>query len=266
MGGQFSLAQTDNGGSGDAEYEFNGILSASGPEAISFNMCIKTGCCSVCDVFTVGKNIINFVRNKIALPLMLLFAVYGGLSMIFAGGSISRLDSGKKIFFTALGGFALILTVSVILNTVLLVMTGSSANWSGFINGEVNYTCEKDCRGPWFGKPIVEPVSPCITNMLAELQKKFLDLTITSTNGCCHSKDSYHYKGMAADLVVSGNKSQQEKAKIMQQIVDYLNGKGFYAFCDILGEKKSCSSLENNSEIHVHFDMRSNPNMSCSAS
>jgi hypothetical protein len=101
------------------------------------NACYDNGSCSFCDVVKVGTNIFNFLRNKIAFPIAVLFILYGGVLMIFAGGSKSQIENGKKILFAALIGFAIVLAVSLILNSVLMVLSGEKGGWQAFVNAKI---------------------------------------------------------------------------------------------------------------------------------
>ena len=69
--------------------------------------CYENGNCTFCDVVKVGTNIFNFLRNSIAFPITVLFIIYGGVMMIFAGGSKSQAENGKKVLMAALIGFAI---------------------------------------------------------------------------------------------------------------------------------------------------------------
>ena len=107
------------------------------------NACYENGNCTFCDVMKVGSNIFLFLRDKIAFPVAILFIIYGGVMMIFAGGSKSQVENGKKILFSALIGFAIVFSVSLILNSVLMILakeTGSK--WQAFINNKTECTID----------------------------------------------------------------------------------------------------------------------------
>lgn len=116
---------------------FIGVQAAAGGLLSGINdVCYENGDCTFCDVVKVGTNIFNFLRNSIAFPIAVLFILYGGVLMIFAGGSKSQIENGKKILFAALIGFAIVLAVSLILNSVLVVLSGQTGGWQGFVNGK----------------------------------------------------------------------------------------------------------------------------------
>jgi len=99
--------------------------------------CYENGNCTFCDVVKVGTNIFNFLRNSIAFPITVLFIIYGGVMMIFAGGSKSQAENGKKVLMAALIGFAIVFAVSLILNSVLMILSKEKGSWQGFVNGRV---------------------------------------------------------------------------------------------------------------------------------
>ncbi len=130
------------GGATGGSYGVSGSWDCSGGptsgmlKGICVN-CYENGDCSFCDVVKVGTNIFNFLRNKIAFPIAVLFILYGGVLMIFAGGSKSQIENGKKILFAALIGFAIVLAVSLILNSVLIVLSEEKGGWKAFVNGSI---------------------------------------------------------------------------------------------------------------------------------
>lgn len=98
--------------------------------------CYENGNCAFCDVMKVGDNIFLFLRDKIAFPIAILFIIYGGVMMIFAGGSKSQAENGKKVLMAALIGFAVVLCVSLILNSVLMILSKETGSkWQSFVNG-----------------------------------------------------------------------------------------------------------------------------------
>jgi hypothetical protein len=110
--------------------------------------CYKNGDCTFCNVMQVGVNIFIFLRDKIAFPIAVLFILYGGVLMIFAGGSKSQIENGKKILFAALIGFAIVLAVSLILNSVLMVLSKEKGGWQAFVNGSIGCGIEQNLNTP----------------------------------------------------------------------------------------------------------------------
>lgn len=259
---------------------FRSILSHDGEQGVSLQVCLDSGCCNLCDVFTVASNIFKFLRNTIAFPIVILMIIYGGVMMIFSGGSPQRVKNGKKAMSSALIGFAIVWSVSLILNSVLLVISGAPASFKGFINGDLidiqsngDWKCEKDCgsgssktggKEPSVGKDdisgitwkdsVTEGVNNCVMKAIQDLSKQFPNkITVTSLKGGTHSTNSLHDDGKAADLWTN-NKQEWDRIK------EYLEGQGFTSFCDIPDPTRSgvyirteCSGSKS---THVHFDMR----------
>jgi hypothetical protein len=215
------------------------------------------------------------LRNTIAFPVVVLMIIYGGMMMIFSGGSPQRVKNGKKAMSSALIGFAIVWGGSLILNTVLTIIAGAPASYKAFVNGDLSATkwnCEKDYSNAPFPtntpypnssipgitfKPEVnmDGVHSCIIDALKKLAEKYPNkITVNSLNdGVRKNKNSYHDKGLAADIKTA-NKNE------WPAIRDYLKSLGFRAECDLNGvfNKTDCSKTN-----HIHFDTRGMPNNSC---
>ncbi len=252
---------------------FRSILSAYGEQGRSLRVCMDSGNCTFCDFFTVASNIFKFLRNVIAFPVVVLMIIYGGLMMIFSGGSPSRINTGKKSMTSALIGFGIVWGVSLILNSALVIIAGAPASYQGFINGDlsaIDWDCEKDYNNAPFPTNSPYPVPPgvtfvhgvktdnvhkCIIDAIADLGQKY-QITVTSLNDGDHIRDSYHYKGLAADIQV--NSRRDPSGKTWNEVVSYLRSKGFNAFCDTDGDVVSCSQA-----THIHFDTSKMPGKTC---
>jgi hypothetical protein len=99
--------------------------------------CINDGNCTFCDVGRLISNIFNILRNDIAFPLAILMVVYGGALMIFSGGDSKRVGNGRKTLMAALVGLAIVVGVSLILNTVIMLVT-KQTSWQAFVNGKID--------------------------------------------------------------------------------------------------------------------------------
>lgn len=257
---------------------FRSILSHSGEQGVSLRVCLDTGCCNLCDVFTVASNIFKFLRNSIAFPIAVLMIIYGGVMMIFSGGSTKRVANGKKSMTSALVGFAIVWGVGLILNTALTIITKSPISYKAFIDGDlsaVKWSCEKDCGSGssstgeddpytkfvgvnWASGVSTAGVKGCIMSMINDLRIKYGDgkVTVTSLNDGNHTTGSYHYKGLAADIQVGGRRDAS--GKTWDEVVSYLRNNGYHAFCDDAGKLVSCSQA-----THIHFDTKGMPGDSC---
>jgi len=99
--------------------------------------CYNNGDCGFCDIGQVATNIFKFLRNDIAFPLAILMIIYGGIMMIFSAGSAKRVATGQKILTAAVIGFAIVVAVSLILNTVLIITTKSQFDFDTIFNGSL---------------------------------------------------------------------------------------------------------------------------------
>jgi len=82
--------------------------------------------CTLCDVFKLGQNIINFAMQDIAFPLAVLFIIYGGIMMMINSGNPGKLEESRGIIFSAVIGIVIMLSAWVILNTFFNLLTGTS--------------------------------------------------------------------------------------------------------------------------------------------
>jgi len=252
---------------------FRSILSTNGEQGRSLRVCLDSGNCNFCDVFTVGSNIFKFLRNDIAFPVAVLMIIYGGVLMIFSGGSTKRVANGKKAMTSALTGFVIVWGVGLILNSALTIIAGAPASYKAFVNGDlagVDWDCEKDYNNNPFPTNSPYPVPPgvtlspgvdtkgvhkCIMDAIADLGQKY-QIKVTSLNDGDHTTGSYHYKGLAADIQVNGRRDAT--GKNWDEVVSYLRNNGYHAFCDSDGKLVPCSQA-----THIHFDTKGMPGDSC---
>ncbi len=78
--------------------------------------------CGLCDLFVVGKNIIDFLWWQISFPLAILMIVVAAFFFIISGGNPSLHTRGKSIATAAVVGlfitFGSWLIISVAINTI----------------------------------------------------------------------------------------------------------------------------------------------------
>ncbi|MBU4348384.1 pilin [Patescibacteria group bacterium] len=82
--------------------------------------------CSLCDLFQLIKNIINFL-TKVVFALATAFIVWGAIEIMIAGGSETRITSGRGRITTAIFGIVITLGAWLLIGTILQVLTGSSS-------------------------------------------------------------------------------------------------------------------------------------------
>lgn len=100
--------------------------------------CYCAGMCTLCDVAQVFANVMVFLRNNIAFWLMIGMGVFGGFMMMFSGGSPKTYQSGLNTLLTAVKGFAAMVLITLILNTILVIILGTTGiTWKSFVQGKL---------------------------------------------------------------------------------------------------------------------------------
>ncbi len=112
------------------------IVPACG-EKLSATGTITGRACTLCDLFALIKNVIDFLRD-LAVVLVPLIVVYGAILFMTAGGSEERLSRAKNIVSSALIGFGISMLAWLIISTVVQVI----ANPSVFPNPLGKIKCE----------------------------------------------------------------------------------------------------------------------------
>lgn len=87
--------------------------------------------CQFCDLLTLIERIINFALYNIAIPLSVIFIVYGGFVIMTAGSSPERVKTGRSVIKAAVIGLLIALFAWMIVDTVLTVLAGEKFSpWS----------------------------------------------------------------------------------------------------------------------------------------
>ncbi len=71
--------------------------------------------------------VLTFAINNIALPLVVIFVVYGGFTILIAGGDPGKLQKGKKTIISAIVGLFIVLTSTLLIETVFRVLGGAGS-------------------------------------------------------------------------------------------------------------------------------------------
>ena len=75
--------------------------------------------CGEAELLQLGVNIINFMIQWLAFPLVIIFFLWGGFLLLTSSGSPTRIEQGKKAITGAVVGLVIVLTSVVVINTVL---------------------------------------------------------------------------------------------------------------------------------------------------
>jgi type IV secretory pathway VirB2 component (pilin) len=82
--------------------------------------------CTFCDLLKTANNIIEFLR-EVAVLLVILGIVFGGLTMMLAGGNENQFKKGKKIIWDSLIGLVIVLAVWVFVDTLITSIASGKA-------------------------------------------------------------------------------------------------------------------------------------------
>ena len=89
--------------------------------------------CDFCDLLTLGERVINFALYNIAIPLGVIFVIYGGFKIMTAGSSPEKVSEGRKIIQAAAIGILIALLAWLLIDTILNVIaqnkTGMPQQW-----------------------------------------------------------------------------------------------------------------------------------------
>src|SRR3989344_6596358 len=73
--------------------------------------------CTEQDLYQLIINVINFMIDFLAFPLVVLFFLIGGFLLLTSGGSPNRIEQGKKAITGAVIGLVIVLTAVVVIHT-----------------------------------------------------------------------------------------------------------------------------------------------------
>ncbi|MBI4132767.1 MAG: hypothetical protein HY473_01550 [Candidatus Sungbacteria bacterium] len=82
--------------------------------------------CTLCHIGVLAINITEFMIYRVAFPLTALLIAAGGLILLTAGTSESRITLGKKILTNTLIGIIIVLLAWLAVDTVIKVLTGGN--------------------------------------------------------------------------------------------------------------------------------------------
>lgn len=80
--------------------------------------------CTVCDLFVLTQNILNFIWWVITLPLAALFLAYGGVLLIlpYLGAPAKMFERGRAVIRQALIGILIVLVAWLAIDTIIKVV------------------------------------------------------------------------------------------------------------------------------------------------
>jgi len=84
-----------------------------------------TSACGFCDIFATINRIFNFLVIEIVPILAIIALIFGGLMLMFGGGSTKMQTLGKGAIRGTLIGLVIVLTSWVIVNSTINILAGS---------------------------------------------------------------------------------------------------------------------------------------------
>ena len=80
--------------------------------------------CTFCHLFKLGENVFTFAIFNIALPIAVIFVIYGGFKIMTAGSSPEKVSEGRKIIQSAAIGILIVLLAWLFVDTILNILAG----------------------------------------------------------------------------------------------------------------------------------------------
>lgn len=80
--------------------------------------------CTFPDFFVLLNTIMEFLVVTVAVPLAVITIVYGGIIITIYASNSGKREEGKKIIWTAIKGFALVLAAFILVKFIVLSLTG----------------------------------------------------------------------------------------------------------------------------------------------
>lgn len=90
--------------------------------------------CTLCHLWQMGSNIINFLIWELSLPIAALLFIAAGVVFLTAGGNESRVALGKSIFTNTVIGLVIIFCAWLLIDTLFKTLASGtfSTAWNQF--------------------------------------------------------------------------------------------------------------------------------------
>lgn len=209
-------------------------LIVSGQQAAGRVPCGGTGepLCNLCDLVSLGNNIVDFLLFKLALPLVVLTIIFAGIEFLSANGNSGKIEAGKKALRMAVLGLLIAFSAWLIVDFVLGILLDKNyiPLWNKFPQCPISrdyvappvaetpsVTEQSKTQPPTSSKPFNDGASPELVAFNDCLKKQIPSAVVTSvtdTNiskgtcsptspnetfgdaaNCQHAKYSCHYGG-----------------------------------------------------------------------
>src|SRR3989344_4709505 len=85
------------------------------------------GGCTLCDVWPLADNIIKFLLFGLAIPVLTVTLIWGGVMWTTAGASPSNIEQGKKIMTSGIVGILIAFSGWLIVDTVIKTLASGGS-------------------------------------------------------------------------------------------------------------------------------------------
>ena len=96
--------------------------------------CTGDDACTLCDLWQMGSNIINFITFDLSIPVAMLLFITAGVIFLISGGNQQRIDLARSIFTNTVIGLVIVFCSWLLVDTLFqTIAQGSfSAAWNDF--------------------------------------------------------------------------------------------------------------------------------------
>lgn len=168
-------------------------VSAAGiiPDSLVPECSKLAGGCTLCDAWPLANNIINFLLFGLAIPVLTVTLIWGGVMWTTAGASPSNIEQGKKIMTSGIIGILIAFSGWLMVDTVIK----SVASGGKVIGAWQTFPKREDCINP----------------NLADEQLKFQDIVPGASSPITTALDGYysHEQAIAALSGIRTNHDNQ---------------------------------------------------------
>jgi hypothetical protein len=86
----------------------------------------------LCELWHMGVHIINFLLFILALPILVIMFLWGGILFLTSTGNPSQIEKAKKLFVAVLIGVIIAFAAWIIINTIMVTLANGSfsAGWN----------------------------------------------------------------------------------------------------------------------------------------
>lgn len=78
--------------------------------------------CTICDIWVLSDNVVDFLLQSLAAPILVIVLVVGGFIYVTSGGNPKRTEQAKSLLTSAIVGIIIALAAWLIVNTILNVL------------------------------------------------------------------------------------------------------------------------------------------------